>query len=1155
MRFLEGKLILAATDLSGFSACAHKTLLDRAVAIGNLERPGQNELERKLIEQRGVEHEKRVRDQYRSAGLSVVDIPLAPGAKEPDLAEAARATEAAMRDGADLICQGVLFDGSWVGRPDFLRKVPVPSHIGEHSYEVVDAKLARDAKATAVLQLCAYTELLARLQGREPSQFWLALGGESVNLTPLRVADYMAFYRQLKRELEAFSGDAARGDHCPEPVEHCDVCLWWSQCDQRRRKEDHLSLVAGISRRQRDRLVLNGVRSVAELAALANEVEGIARESLNRIREQASLQVKGRGSPTLIYEWLTDFEEGRGIESLPVPKPGDLFLDLEGDPFIGGDGLDYLFGLLELGEPSSDFDVRECAGEPRYRAFWATNPAEERRAFEAVIDRITEGLKEFQTLHVFHYGHRESDALKRLSCRYHTREEQVDDLLRRHVLVDLHRVVKQSLRASVEAYTLKELEGLHGFKRNVPIRDAAQAMQRYCWWLETGEGSDIEAQSRSVIERYNRDDCLSAWQLRDWLESKRPELERRIGRALKRPIPSDPETSDARQQSNEEMSRVIAGLIAALPEDPSQDTKPQAGQRLLANLLDWHWREAKSGWWEFFRTRDLPREDRIDDRAVLGNLRYVADLGASARSRLHRYDFEPQEHNLRVGKDVIDPDTEKRVGTVVELGETHIVLKRSATAEHPSALMLGTPVLTKDQRERMMDLGASVVASGLENFSEFAAARRLLLRQVPACGQAPGAALIPEGADTVQALCELALRLDGQVLAVQGPPGSGKSYHAAHVIVQLVKAGKRVGVTANSHQVITSLMAKAGAFAKQLGVPWRAVHHPGSNGGAGLESEFYELKSDHATNAARLRAGSIDVLGGTAWAWSRAGFRDALDVLVVDEAGQMSLANVLAVSHAANSLMLFGDPAQLEQPQKGVHPVGADVSALEHLLGDNHTLPDSAGVFLRRTWRLHPEICRFTSEAFYDGRLESVLDLELQTINGPGVFNGSGLRFVPVEHRGNTNRSVEEVDAIASLLGELFRHGARFVDKQGIERTLTIGDVRIVAPYNAQVATLQQRLPDFANVIGTVDKFQGQEAPIVIYSMTSSSADDAPRGMEFLYNLNRLNVATSRAQALVVLVASPELTRVHCKTPRQMRLVNALCRYLEGAGSNGCRKN
>lgn len=1148
MHFSNSKLVLSPTDLSGFSECEHKTALDLAVAEGKLERPGRSQLEHLLLDRRGREHEQRVLEHYRAAGRAITTIPLTPGSKPTELRSAAEATLSALSAGSDVVYQGVFYDGAWLGRPDFLVKVNGSSRFGDHAYEVVDAKLARHEKAAAVLQLCAYSEQLARTQGSDPRNFWIATGRDEGRPTPLLARDYLAYYRRMKARLEGFVATDARPLAYPEPVEHCDVCQWWKRCADRRRDDDHLSLVAGISGRQRDRLGLVGVARVEELAKLApnSRVEGLTSEGFLRIREQAALQVAGRGLASPLYELLLDADPGAGLERLPMPKPGDLFLDLEGDPFVGGVGLEYLFGLLELGEPATDFDVREAPGEPRYRAFWATNPSEEKRAFEALIDRIMLGLEEFRDLHVFHFGKRESEALKRLACRHNTREDALDELLRRHVFVDLHRVVKQAVRVSVEAYTLKELEALYGFRRQVERRQAARALHLFGFLLETGETQTSTEELCATIARYNEDDCRSTFELRGWLEARRPELEQKLERALTRPLAEAGSTSEKREEMNEETARLVKQLSSELPADAALDDERQRARRLLASLLDWHYREAKSGWWEYFRTLELGRDERVDDRAVLGELDFDQDLGQVQRSRRHRFSFPEQEHRIRAGDRVLDPDTQRTAGEVLEIGGGHVELKRNPQNPLPRALISEGPPKTDDQRACLLELGRSLVERGLDDRSQFGLARELLLRRAPACGKPAGTPLLPPGVTSVEALSELVRSLNGGVLAIQGPPGSGKTYRAAHMIAALIRAGKRVGVTANSHKVITSLIERAVEAGRETGLSIRAVHNPGSDKNERTSFETFELSSNHQRNQERLASGEIELLGGTAWAWSRTGFRDSVDVLVVDEASQVSLANVLSISLAAKNLVLLGDPAQLDQPQKGVHPPGADVSALEHLLGEAQTLPDDRGVFLSETRRLHPDICAFTSEVFYEGRLQPIPGLERQRLLGPEPFAGSGLRFLQVLHRGNSNRSDEECAAIEALLRKLLESESRVVNEAGVERALTPKDVLVVAPYNAQVAALRRALPpDVA--VGTVDRFQGQEAALVIYSMTSSSAEDAPRGMEFLFSMNRLNVATSRARALVLLVASPELVSARCKTPRQMRLANALCTYIERA--------
>ena len=1137
-----------ATQLGVFLDCTHRTVLDLAALEGHLARPGQNEIERLLLAKRGTEHERRVLEQYEQAGARIVNVPIAPGNEAK--AEAARLTLEAMESGADVIYQGVLLKGDWAGRPDFLVKIRDRGGRWPHHYEVVDAKLAEEPRASAVLQLCVYTERLADVQELVPEHFHIASGREARVPIPLRVADYLAYYRGVRQRFEAFLASNERASR-PEPVEHCAVCPWWKRCEDQRREEDHLSLVANITRRQRDRLTAAGISRRTELARLPETaaVDGV--DALARLREQAKLQVDGPQYRLLLdrdrqqSERATSTSELVGLEALPLPKPGDLFLDLEGDSFVGGDGLEYLFGLVELGEPSSDdFFVRDEPGPPRYLSHWADSPAAEKRAFEAIIDRIDQGREEFSSLHVFHFGHRESDALKKLSCRHKTREQEVDRLLREHVLVDLHPIVRHGLLAGIEGYTLKQLEALHGFRRTGDLREAARAMQLYGWWLETGETTIPLETLRSRIEAYNRDDCLSTLHLRNWLEQLRPEFERLQGRPARRPS-ADAVPAAEKSEKDRATAELAAQLTAGLPEDPQTDTPDQAARRLMANLLDWHWREAKSGWWEYHRARELAPDDRLDDRSALARLNYLEVVGEVKQSLVHRYTFPEQEHAIRRLPTPIDPTTQRDAGEVMEVGAGHIDLKRSKkrALQHPEALVPGKPIDSPAQAESLLALARTLLGGPKATPR---AALQLLHRAPP--GDAREPSLIRAEESLENALSRIALNPEGVVLAVQGPPGSGKTYQAAQLILALIRAGKRVGVTANSHAVILEVLKKVCDLA--VDTPVRAAHIRGEDDDS--EARFpFEITKDKAKVVERLSARELDLVGGTGWTWSSAAFEGSVDVLVVDEAGQVSLANVLAVSRAANNLVLVGDPAQLEQPQKGVHPPGADLSALEHLLGGNAlTIPANLGIFLPNTRRLHPKICAYISQAFYENRLHPLDGLEQQSITGTARCNGSGLRHLALGHRGNTNRSPEEVSAILELIADLgldqadTSPSATFTDRHGATRPLTRNDVLVVAPYNAQVAALRRALPREIRV-GTVDKFQGRQAPIVVYSLTSSSAEDAPRGLEFLLSPNRFNVAISRAQALSVLVASDDLARTPCKTPRQMQLVNALCLYLE----------
>jgi uncharacterized protein len=376
--------------------------------------------------------------------------------------------------------------------------------------------------------------------------------------------------------------------------------------------------------------------------------------------------------------------------------------------------------------------------------------------------------------------------------------------------------------------------------------------------------------------------------------------------------------------------------------------------------------------------------------------------------------------------------------------------------------------------------------------------------------------------------------LSGEVLAVQGPPGSGKTYTGAALIRALLDDGLRVGVTALSHKVINNLLTAVDRPALQK---WEEQDDDG-------RSSQVTIVGANDVVAGALSGGTANLVGGTAWLWAREDMQDLVDVLVIDEAGQFSLANAVAVSSAARSMVLLGDPQQLTQPTQAVHPDGAGISALDHLLDGHDTIPADRGVFLDKTYRMHPAITSFVSQTSYDGRLGSVEGLGLQRVEAGGVLSGSGLRWLPVTHEGNTSASDEEATVVAALVDDVCR--GTWVDGSGAEHRLTLNDVLVVAPYNRHVARLVDRLPAGARV-GTVDKFQGQQAPVVIYSTASSSALDAPRGVDFLYDLHRLNVAVSRARALTVIVASPQLLDAEVHTPEQLRAVNALCHYVEEA--------
>ncbi len=1129
-----------ATDVANFLACQHTATLDLAESRKEIKKPFFDDPSVALLQKLGLEHERKyMRQLVDGEGRAVTEID--PGAPWE---EGVFQTVEALRRGVPAVYQATLINGSWRGRADFLIRVETPSSLGSWSYEVVDTKLSRSTKAGAVVQLCFYSDLLSYIQNLEPRSMHVVLGG-GVKAEQFTVQRYIAYYRRIRDDYEAVW--KANPSTYPEPTLHCDVCSWYPVCDQRRRDDDHLSLVAGISLNQRKSLVNRGVKTMVSLANLAlpakPQIERIGKAALVRIHEQARLQVKGREDGQDYYELLEPVEPGRGLTVLPEPSPGDVFLDLESNPYVLDEGLEYLIGFLTLSQNA----------EARYEALWSFSRTEEKKAFETFIASMMDRWQEDPGIHIYHYAPYEPTALKRLAGRHGTCVDELDELLRAEIFVDLFRVVRQGLRASVESYSIKRLEPLYGFTRDVPLREANVALQSYEAVMALGDGRKDLGDYLKTIEGYNRDDCLSAWRLRDWLEARRIELERKNQQILPRPESKSGKPGLDLAAQIDEAGDVKARLVDCLPADELEWNEEQRGSWLLAQLLEWHRREEKAAWWEYYRLRELSDDELQEDKSAMGGLIYQGEVGRVKRSIVHRYAFPAQEHTIDRATEVRDPRTGKSAGEIVHIDEDRrfIDIRRGASSSvpHPTALIPLEIIGTDVQRESLFRLASWVAGNSISCPGQYKAARDLLLRRRPTILKEFIAMPIGEDGQLTGAAKALVRSLSDEpsVLPIQGPPGSGKTFTGARMIVELVKQGRRVGISAVSHKVITYLLREVCATASTNKVRLRAIQKANEEGD-GCEHPLVTATDDNQEVLDALVTGGAQVAAGTAWLWARPEMANSVDVLFVDEAGQMSLANTLAISQAARSIVLLGDPQQLDQPQRGVHPPGSEVSALGHLLNGRKTIAADQGLFLAETRRLHPDVCAFTSELFYDNRLTARPENAVQRLNSKGLLDGTGLRFAPVEHSGNQNESPEEIEKVALFLGNLLRNGATWTDKKGATRILQIDDILIVAPYNAQVSSLLAALPAGARV-GTVDKFQGQEAPLVIYSMATSTPEDAPRGMEFLYSLNRLNVAVSRSRCIAVIVANPALFRVQCKTPRQIELANAFCRYLELARS------
>lgn len=1185
---------MSATDLANHLSCKHLTALDLRAAHKLLTKPTRIDERAKRLAELGIAHEKNYIDFLRGSGLSVSEWHGAADSN-PTL----EWTIDAMRSGVDVIVQARLQDDRWAGYADILLKNSTPSELGDWSYEVIDTKLSSNTKGGTILQLCLYSDILMILQGIRPQYMHVVSPSEAFIRETFRFDDYSAYYRFVRKQLEqsvSATPEAEIADTYPYPVSHCDVCRWWPICDKQRRHDDHLSFVANCGRTQIRELEANGFKSLEALAVVADrslpasdtnlpfKPERGSSSTYTGLQRQARLQLDQRESGRPTWEFREDessnlpgdefqTESFFGLERLPEPNSGDVFFDIEGDRFAGDHGLEYLFGYSVAADDLSGSSPAQ-GKTYNYCALWAFEPGsnnvDEKHLFESFIDFITERRKRFPGMHIYHYNHYEPTNLKRLMGLYATRENEIDELLRAGVFVDLYTIVRQSIRAGVESYSIKNLEQYYDYAREVDLReDASPSLRLLEKALQTNQLHLIDPETRQAVEGYNRDDCMSTAHLRDWLERLR---QQRIDEGIRidRPQARSGKPSEKIDDKLRASREVSDALVSGLPENQDDWVDTHRQRWLLAHLLGWHRREAQVTAWEYHRLRDLSEDELFDERSAIGGLRYERPIDLN--ERLYEYSFPRQEVKLKpddklkpgtmvwlAGDTNLDKDGNERELSLPDIGSVHsidsilgrIVIKKTKKYcdHHPTSIFADSSFYANVQEAALLRFG-KFVASNLSGTSFdvpesssriWLAAARLLARHFPS-ELLNEAASLPTSLERALFVAE---RLDGDVLSIQGPPGSGKTYTGARMICDLVRRGKTVGISANSHKVIRNLLDEVIAESEKQGLDFECLHKTKKlTPKADRDPRIMETKSNEDVSAV-MASGTARVFGGTSYLWAREEFAASVDVLIVDEAGQMSLANVLAISQAGDSLVLLGDPAQLDQPTKATQPEGTGVSALEYVLEGHKVMPNDRGLFIPETRRLHPSICRLTSELFYEGQLSPMDGLERQRINNAEFVSGAGLYFVPVDHSGNRNESIEEAYRVRDLVTSLLS-GATWTNQDNVDSRLTLDDILVVTPYNAQVTTLQSILPEGANV-GTVDKFQGQEAPVVIYSLASSTAEEAPRGMDFLYSLNRLNVATSRARCACVLVANPALIQPECRTPKQIRLANALARYAEMA--------
>jgi predicted RecB family nuclease len=1114
--------LLTPSKITAWLDCAHSLTLRDQVDAGLITEPDVHVGSfARLVLSKGLEHEQECLEHYRADGQSVFEVP-ERGRGESFSAWVARVGNP-LSEGFDVVYQMPFVHDGVRGIADFLTAVDDPT-TGRRAYEPVDAKLARsEAKPGHLLQLCFYAEALEALTGDLPDQLHLWLGSGRVESH--QASSFLPYWRRMRGQLAALMSHP-QGDlvTTPEPCPHCEFCEFADLCTQGWRSSDALHYVAGCRPSDRATLIAGGVDTMARLAQRTEPVQGMPAERLARLRLQAALQDSARRSPDAPppFQLIAATDEpvwGKGFTLLPEPDPGDVFLDFEGHPFWRADtGLFFLLGLLHQAE----------GGDWAFREWWAHDLDEEREAVAGLVEFLVERRSQFPNMHVYHYNHTERSALERLVAEHGVAEVALTELVETGLFVDLLLVARNSLQAGVEGYGLKHLERLTDYERGHDIDQGAGAVVEYEQYRLSRDLASLDR-----IAAYNEDDVRATKALRDWLIQLRPaDLPWRD--AVLEPDDSIPELDEQ-----------VELLHAHGPDTP---------EHLLGDLLGYWRREWKAHLAPLLvkcqadPTTLLAESDTIAGLELVGRIERVGKNGKPITPAM-RFRFPAQEFDdFEAGSSVVHCALDGTVGYLsidrLEADERHVDFLWGDKVEElglvPTVVVLNDWVPPKPKPEALGEFAGHILTGTTQpNEASLALLRGEPPRFVTGTGPADGVFT-----DDVDEMSRWVHHLDRTCAAVQGPPGTGKTFCGSHMIRSLLGEGRRVGLAAMSHSAIDNLLeavVKLFAEAGELD-DLRAVKRGAEPADGGLSAVTYT-----GSNSTAARQGRFDLVAGTTWLFAGDDMAtNPVDVLFIDEAGQLALADALAASRSAHNLVLLGDPLQLKQVAKATHPGGGGASVLEHALGGDLTMPPDRGVFLTETRRMHPDVAGFISDEIYEGRLASHI-----SCHGQQTEFGTGLRWIEAHHSGRSTESIEEAALVAAEIARLM--GTRWTNHRGEDRPLKPDDFMVVAPYNDQVRLIRSFLDQDAVTrgvpVGTVDKFQGREAAVVFFTMTTSTSADMTRGADFLFSRHRLNVAISRARCLAYLVCTEELLNSRARDVEEMRLISTLCSFIEHSRS------
>ena len=1114
-----------------------------------------------LLFEAGHEHEQVLIAQLKREDKRVAEL-----RGKQDASDYEECLEA-MRSGADYIWQASMHNDEMRGSADLLERIEEPSALGDWSYIPIECKLSSHSKPIYLVQACAYCELLTPILGQRPERFKLYLGG--AQFEPYQSSEFWSWYERLRQRYRDFRAgfnpnqepDDAPGDHGP-----------WEPFIQKRLEEARdLILVAGMRQSQRNKLRATGISTIDALASCAvdQRVAGLDKAMFARLRDQARIQLVSAScdDDRPAFEVRPQAQQAKGLAMLPAPDVGDIWFDMEGFPDpVSGEKLEYLFGAC----------YRDEQRQLQFADWWAHSPDEEKQAFDGFVQWVQQRRERHPDLHVYHYASYEKTALGKLASCHQIHQAEIDQWLRDELLVDLYPIVRNGLLIGAPSYSIKKVERLYGPPREEEVENAADSVVQYAEWKKNRSQKILKD-----IRDYNEKDCQVTEGLHEFL-LKLPQTQELDFRANKwgRSAKAVEETKQSSQQEKE-----LEGAARQLREElpvplPDPEMPGPRGiscklQKLISQLIDFHEREGKVEWWEFFNRLQMTPEEREDDSEVIARAR-LESVEPIKQSFGYRYRFNAAQPLKLSAKE--ERQASFAVVPLAASGEALVPLPHLVQADGKA---WGVSGFLDDDAPDQVTLKATQAAlakavglegSKLPNQADLVPFPKSIYRQMlkhlvrlaqgwvferkplpPALLHLlerrtvtelvnVNAAIRRDPNTTATALAGFLQQADGIGLSLQGPPGTGKTTVTGELIAQLVAGGQRVAVSSNTNDAINNLLRKVQDRLDDRSSSALVVKVASSS------SEKTDLKALAGSRAQALQEKNLSsipaVLGGTIFTFVKEAYDETpFDLLVIDEAGQVSLSNLLYMSRIARNILLVGDQQQLSQPNRAAHPEDSGLSCLDYVMAKEPVVPNDRGVFLATSWRMPPPLTQVVSNLFYAGKLQAAADNSANQVEWSG--QAQGLIFEPVQHSGNSTVSDEEVERIAALVDQLVGQPYKRVKLVNGEMTTIRGelgerDILITAPYNMQVNRLQKRIGHKAR-IGTVDKFQGQEAPVAIHSLTASDGESAPRGLDFLLDPNRLNVAISRAQCLSIVVGSPQLATGISNSIGNVQRLNRLC--------------